>query len=196
MNTSERNCIHWRRTSNFSLHLYSSSHPIPQCCTFGNQFRPRNQFRPIPGIPSNSGITISCMTTHLSLLVIWPNFGTEFREWNQDRIGRNSWEFLGIPPNSGITISYMTTYLSFLVIRLNSGTEFRELSQDGIGRNWTEFLGIPSNSWGWEWRVRVMILTLSPSHPHPLTLTPSPSHPHTLTLGMLCVHIEHNSYCQ
>jgi hypothetical protein len=75
------------------------------------------------------------MTTHLSLLLIQPNSGTEFRELNQDGIGRNSWEFLGIPLNSGTTISYMTTYLSLLVIRLNSGTEFRELSQDGIGRN-------------------------------------------------------------
>jgi hypothetical protein len=106
-------------------------HPIPQCCTFGNQFR--------PGINS------------VQFLEFRNWVKTEFRNWMESvpapesippipgipELGRN-W----ILSNSGITISYVTAYLLLLVIRPNFGMAFRELGQDGIGRNWMELDGI------------------------------------------------------
>jgi hypothetical protein len=43
-------------------------HPIPRCCTLRNQFRPRNQFHPIPEFRFHS--TISTYSTTIDFQAI------------------------------------------------------------------------------------------------------------------------------
>ncbi|CAF3984403.1 unnamed protein product, partial [Rotaria sp. Silwood2] len=52
--------------------VLGSSHPIPQCCTFRNQFRPPESVPPIPELlqpnsgipPTNSGIPLTNSGIH------------------------------------------------------------------------------------------------------------------------------------
>jgi hypothetical protein len=80
-------------------------HPIPQCCTFGNQFRPRNQFRPIPGIPELSqdgipelgGISSGPGINSVQFLEFLNRIKMEFRNWVESVPAPES-----IPPIPGI----------------------------------------------------------------------------------------------
>ncbi len=64
----------------------SSSHPISRCWTLRNQFRQRNQFRPIPGIPYRNRLHI--LGTNLG--TYHNACGDRFRESSNSGIGRNS----------------------------------------------------------------------------------------------------------
>jgi hypothetical protein len=89
-----------RRSVSLFLTACESSHPIPQCCTLRNQFRPRNQFRAIPG--NRSSHNIKGLHAINRVLSIPCNSGIRLNSQNSG-IGRNSQEFHVIPCNSGIT---------------------------------------------------------------------------------------------
>jgi hypothetical protein len=105
-----------------------SNHPIPQFCTLGNQFRPRNQFHPIPGIPISFN--------QLDL------FDNDRIPSNSVRF-RNSVKFRSIPkfrqtPEFRLALTLMLTCVvkhNYLKQAINSETEFRELGRSGIRRN-------------------------------------------------------------
>jgi hypothetical protein len=114
------NYLLWSSCTFFSHHIYPSSHPIPRCWTLRNQFRQRNQFHLIPGIPSRWILTDSREFLSIS-------------------------EFGSIPATS--TDSGSNEFPEF---RNLVQTELDGIACDsGIERNWNWFPesdGIPSNS--------------------------------------------------
>jgi hypothetical protein len=124
-------------------------HPIPRCWTLWNQFRPRNQFHLIPGIPFITFNTIP--EFRLSLPI-------------QFRNSRN--QFLPIPRNSRNSVRFRNWVIIMLPSLSHPGYCIQFLNGiPGIdsSRNWTEFRAIPWNSY----RFRNWVIIMSPSSSHP-----------------------------
>ncbi len=142
------------------VYLFShceSSHPIPRCWTFQNQFRPRNQFHQFWVLrnwlkPESVGIDGNSMrfrnyNFHYYCIISYPSSDDPIPvrnsgiEWN-----RNRSESVGISYDSRITTSIIIVPSRTHLVMIRFRSAIPELSETGIGRKRWESVGIPTNS--------------------------------------------------